>query len=150
MEIKLKKLHPSAAIPKYAKEGDAGLDLVAVSKEHDEEGNIVYGTGLAIEIPRGWVGLLFPRSSNSKMDLLLSNSVGIIDSGYIGEIMMKYKKTYNLAINGELYRRETSEYNVGDRIGQLIIISYPSIEFKEVQELTESERGTGGFGSTGK
>ena len=76
MIVKIKKLNPSAVIPKYAKEGDAGLDLIATSKSFDELGNIVYGFGLAIEIPLGHVGLLFPRSSISKYTLSLTNSVG--------------------------------------------------------------------------
>lgn len=68
----------------YAKDGDAGIDLIATSKTYDEHGNVVYGTNRAFEIPKGYVGLLFPRSSNSKKDLILSNSVGVVDSGYRG------------------------------------------------------------------
>ena len=66
MEVKIKKLHKDAVIPKYAKPGDAGMDLTATSMEYDEDGNWVYGTGLAFEIPEGYVGMLFPRSSNAK------------------------------------------------------------------------------------
>lgn len=144
MEIKIKKLHENAVIPSYSKYGDAALDLTATSKEFDKHGNVVYGTGLAFEIPKGFVGLLFPRSSNSKQDLILSNSVGVLDSGYRGEVMFKFKSTlwqgsYGFGCN----------YNVGDRIGQIIILPYPQIEFKEVEELTETERGQGGYGSTG-
>lgn len=80
MKVKIKKLSPNAVIPQYAKQGDAGLDLTATSKEYDEHGNVVYGTSLAIEIPPGYVGLLFPRSSNAKYDLLNTNAVGVIDS----------------------------------------------------------------------
>ena len=80
LKVKIKKLNENAVIPTYAKYGDAGMDLVATSKYYDDNGNIVYGTGLAFEIPKGYVGLLFPRSSNSKQQLLLSNSVGVIDS----------------------------------------------------------------------
>jgi dUTP pyrophosphatase len=80
MIIKIKKLHPDAVIPKYAHATDAGLDLVAISKKVDDNGNIEYDTGLAIEIPDGHVGLIFPRSSISKIDLSLSNAVGVIDS----------------------------------------------------------------------
>lgn len=80
MKLKIKKLHPNAVIPQYAKLGDAGLDLVATSLTLDEDNNLVYGTGLAFEIPTGYVGLLFPRSSNSKKDLILANHVGVIDS----------------------------------------------------------------------
>lgn len=80
MEVKIKKLNENAVIPTYAKDGDAGMDLTATSKSFDEYGNVVYGTGLAFEIPKGYVGLLFPRSSNAKTELFLTNSVGVLDS----------------------------------------------------------------------
>jgi len=142
MEVKIKKLHPDAIIPVYSKPGDAGLDLTATSIMGDSHDNIVYGTGLAIEIPEGYVGLLYPRSSNSKTDLYLTNHVGVIDSGYRGEIMFKFRP-----INGVV---DANIYAVGDRIGQLIIMPYPKVELIEVDELSDSERGEGGFGSTGK
>ena len=144
MVVKIKKLVENAVIPAYSKKGDAGLDLTAVSKTIDENSNIVYGTGLAVEIPEGFVGLLFPRSSNSKMDLILTNSVGVIDSGYRGEIELRYK----LVGNG-VTPSIVGTYNIGDRVGQLVIIPYPSIEFEEVTELSTTERNTGGYGSTG-
>lgn len=140
MKVKIKKLHPDAVIPKYAKPGDAGMDLTAVSVEDEYyNGNVVYNTGLAFEIPEGYVGLLFPRSSNSKKGLLLSNSVGVIDSGYRGEVSFKFK-----VLNSSM-----GVYKVGERIGQILIVPYPQIEFEEVEELSETERGTGGYGSTG-
>lgn len=142
MQIKIKKLHPDATIPAYSKPGDVGLDLMAISATKDEYGNVTYGTGLAIEIPAGYVGLIFPRSSNSKTDLYLTNHVGVIDSGYRGEIMFKFRP-----INGLLNARV---YQIGDRIGQLMILPYPAVELVESTELSESERGDGGFGSTGK
>ena len=80
MKIKIKKLHENAIIPKYAKPGDAGMDLTAISISKDNVGNITYHTGLAVEIPQGYVGLLFPRSSISKKQQFLTNSVGVIDS----------------------------------------------------------------------
>lgn len=139
MKIRVKKLHPEAVIPVYAKQGDAGLDLTAVSEEWNEDNSMVtYGTGLAIEIPEGYVGLLFPRSSVFKTSLNLSNSVGVIDSGYRGEIMFKYR-----------YLEEGMVYDVKDRVGQLLILPYPSIELEEAQELSSTERGEGGYGSTG-
>ena len=173
MKVKIKRLSEKSVIPYYSKDGDARLDLVATSKTYDENGNVVYGTDLAFEIPNGYVGLLFPRSSNAKMDLLLSNSVGVIDSGYRGEVMMKFKEKMNnnlsvfntivaiqqIAEMKEDFKRlglldgddikEFSEYEIGDRIGQLIIMPYPTIEFEEVEELSETERGSGGYGSTG-
>lgn len=80
LKVKIKKLNENAVIPAYSQYGDAGMDLTATSKSHDDNGNTCYGTGLSFEIPDGYVGLLFPRSSNAKKDLLLSNSVGVIDS----------------------------------------------------------------------
>lgn len=141
MKVKIKKLHEDAVIPCYAKHGDAGMDLTAVSKHYDEHGNLCYGTGLAFEIPQGYVGLIFPRSSIYKKRLVLSNSVGVIDSGYRGEVSFKFKAESGLAIN--------EGYKVGERVGQIIIIPYPDIEFVEVSELSESERGENGYGSTG-
>ena len=142
MQVRVKRLHTDATIPAYSKPGDAGLDLTAISMERDNYDNITYGTGLAIEIPEGYVGLIYPRSSNSKTDLYLTNHVGVIDSGYRGEIMFKYRPVNGL-MNSKIYQ-------IGDRIGQLIIMPYPQIELVEVDELSDSERGKGGFGSTGK
>ena len=151
MEVKIKKTHSSAIIPRYAKAGDAGLDLTATSKSYDEFGNICYGTGLAFEIPEGYVGLIFPRSSICKNQLLLSNSVGVIDSGYRGEVSFKFKPSLALdSLQHVTDRRRYGVYEVGDRIGQIIIVPYPSIEFVEVDELSETERGEGGYGSSGK
>lgn len=141
MEVKIKKLDPKAVIPKYAKLGDAGMDLTAISCEHDDYENFVYGTGLAIEIPKGYVGLVFPRSSNRKTDAYMTNHVGVIDSGYRGEIMITYKNRGTAA---------SIPYHEGDRVAQLIIIPYPTINLVEVEELSETERGEGGHGSTGK
>lgn len=139
MKVKIKKLHPNSKIPQYSKQGDAGLDLTSISEEWNENNSIVtYDTGLAVEIPEGFVGLLFPRSSVAKTSLILSNSVGVIDSGYRGSIMLKYR-----------YPEEGMVYEIGDRVGQLIIIPYPQIEFEEVEELSDTDRGEGGFGSSG-
>jgi len=152
LNVKIKKLSKGAVIPTYAKHGDAGMDLTATSKTYDGHGNVVYGTGLAFEIPFGYVGLLFPRSSNTKKDLLLGNSVGVIDSGYRGEVVFKFKAldTHYMQ-DGKLTflkRDFMQEYNLGDRIGQIIILPYPQVSFVEVDELSNSDRGVGGFGST--
>lgn len=151
MEVKIKKLHENAVIPTYAKNGDAGMDLTATTKSYDNHGNVVYGTGLAFEIPEGYVGLLFPRSSNTKKDLILGNSVGVLDSGYRGEVVFKFKENYRHTYNNsdEIIMRDIESYDIGDRIGQIIIMPYPKIEFIEVDELEDSERGDGGFGSSG-
>lgn len=141
MKVKIKKLSSDAVIPSYAKPGDAGMDLTAVRKTSNTSFNCTYDTGITVEIPNGYVGLVFPRSSIRNKELILSNSVGVIDSGYRGSIQATFNK---------LNRLDSIDYKVGDKIAQLIIIPYPKIEFEEVDELSETERGTGGFGSTNK
>lgn len=145
MEVKIKKLVENAVIPQYAHDTDAGLDLTAVSIERDDYGNFVYHTGLAIEIPDGYAGFLFPRSSVSKYDLSLCNCVGVIDSAYRGEIILKFNYL-NSIVNCGHYR---DIYGKGDRVAQLIILPYPKIKLVETDELSDSDRGEGGFGSTG-
>lgn len=140
LKINIKKLNDKAVVPTYAKQSDAGLDLTAVSKEkvdNKDHGYISYGTGLAFEIPDGHVGLIFPRSSISNTGLILSNSVGVVDAGYRGEVSVRFKAVPN-----------TKEYEVGERIAQLIVLPYPQVQFNEVKELTETDRGAGGYGST--
>jgi dUTP pyrophosphatase len=136
MEIKIKKLHEDAKIPKYAREGDAAMDVYAISKNETEK-FIEYGTGLAFEVPEGYVMLIFPRSSVTKKDLMLKNSVGVLDSGYRGELIFRFNKFGN------------EIYEVGERVAQIMILPHPKVDFQEVEELSESERGEGGFGSTG-
>ena len=144
MKVKIKKLSPDAVIPTYAKEGDAGMDMVATRIINETLDSITYGTDIALEIPEGFVGLVFPRSSIRKTNLHLSNSVGVIDSGYRGELQATFKKIQGISNNA------LDNYKVGDRIFQLMIIPHPTIQFQEVDELTTTERGEGGFGSTGK
>lgn len=143
LNVKISKLVEHAVIPEYAKAGDAGMDLIAVDgcKNLDFK-YIEYGTGLAIEIPEGYVGLVFPRSSISKTSHTLSNSVGVIDSGYRGEIKLRMRYEEG---------REDLEYNFGDKVGQLVIIPHPTVSFQVVdkKDLSDTTRGTGGFGSTG-
>jgi dUTP pyrophosphatase len=141
MKVRIKKLSETAVIPTYAKDGDAGMDLVATRIISNTTFDVSYGTDLAMEIPNGFVGLVFPRSSVRKYELALSNSVGVIDSGYRGELQATFKKTNGL---------DSLAYKVGDRIAQIMIIPHPPIEFKEVNDLSDTERGDGGFGSTGK
>ena len=135
MILKVKKLDPQAVVPKYAKQGDAGLDLTAVSVKHCTN-YVEYGTGLGVEIEAGNVGLLFPRSSISKTGHRLLNSVGVIDSGYRGEIKVLMSWA------------NTNPYDIGDKIAQLVIVELPKVVIEEVQELNDSDRGEGGFGST--
>ena len=137
IKVKIKKLHPDAVIPKYAKEGDAGMDVHAISRMVYDD-FIEYGSGLAFEIPKDHVCLIFPRSSVSNKKLSLSNSVGVLDSGYRGELKFRF------------YKHGSYEYGVGDRVGQIMIIPFPRVVVEEVESLGESERGEGGFGSSGK
>jgi dUTP pyrophosphatase len=141
MRTYIKKLHPNAVIPTYAKQGDAGMDLVATEILNEEAFQITYGTGLAMEIPLGFVGLVFPRSSIRKYDLSLTNCVGVIDSGYRGELQATFRKERGVA---------STKYEVGERIAQIMIIPHPEITFIETEELSETDRGEGAFGSTGK
>lgn len=164
MKVKIKKLHPHAKIPTYSKNGDAGMDLTAISKIIGEDAIIEYGTGLSIEIPEGHVGLIFPRSSICNKDMILTNHVGVIDSGFRGEIKLKFAINFEFwdfaESENQVYKRAEDEhfkiyteaniYNEGDRIGQIIILPYPIIQFEETDELSETERGTGGYGHTGK
>lgn len=192
LKVKIKKLVPEAVIPAYAKDGDMGMDVTATSVEYDRELDcFVYHTGLAFELPKGYGMLIFPRSSNRKTNCYMANHVGILDSGYRGELLLcfKYKdsvlsilssfrsdkfieriannletkdvkrlamaliKTSNDIINDDLelnnFMANFAPYKVGDRIGQIVIVPYPTVEFEETDTLSESERGAGGHGSTG-
>ena len=156
MKLQIKKLVPEAVIPQYAKMGDACFDLTAVSKVVKDK-YIEYGTGLAVAIPEGHVGLVFPRSSVTNMDLILKNSVGVIDSSYRGEIKFRFntiqQDMWKLVSDDEylsFHTRKTADiYEVGDRVGQMLILPIPYVTFEEVEELSETERGRLGFGSTG-
>ena len=139
--VKVKKLDSNAVIPSYSKNGDAGMDLTITREIENTSFSVTYGFGIAMEIPKHFVGLVFPRSSVRNQDLILSNCVGVIDSGYRGELQATFKKTNGL---------DSIKYKVGDRGAQIIILPYPKIYMTEVPELSDTERGTGGFGSTGK
>lgn len=139
LKIRLKKLNPTAVTPSYSKDGDAGMDLTATTIMSNTIDQVTYGTGISLEIPKDYVGLVFSRSSIRKYDLELTNSVGVIDSGYRGEIQLTFNKVNN----------KTTIYNIGDRVGQIMVIPYPKINFVESDELTITERGEGGFGSSG-
>lgn len=136
--IRFKKLHPDAKEPYQATPGSAGFDLTAVTKIIDEKMLFHYGTGIAVEIPAGHVGLVFPRSSIYKEQMTLTNCVGVIDSDYRGEIKAVFSG------------KGMGGYKTGDRIAQLVIVPIPAVKFVEAEELTETQRGTGGYGSTGR
>lgn len=167
MKVKIKRLHPLAEIPEYSTDYSAGMDLKVVNIEYDDDGNCVLHTGLAFEIPEGYAGFIFPRSSNAKKDLILTNSVGIIDADYRGEVTLKYKSYFRVHnplkvlwqcfMNrkgfcdlGEIMNIWGERYKKGDKAGQIVIMPFPKIEFEEVSELSQTQRGIGGYGSTGK
>jgi dUTP pyrophosphatase len=157
MKVKIQKISPLAKIPTYAKDGDAGMDVIATSIISDTPEQITYGLGIALEIPKGFVGLVFPRSSIRKTGLQLSNSVGVIDSGYRGELQATFNKVFGgegmydeMKVNSASLTNVNDWYKVGDRVAQIMIIPFPPIEFEQVTQLSETERGDGGFGSTGK
>lgn len=143
MELKFKRLSEEAVLPIRANKADAGIDLTAtrITQELNECGQLtlVYHTDLAVEIPEGYVGLLFPRSSIANKSLMLCNAVGVIDAGYRGEIMGKMRSTTDVV---------PAIYKPGERFAQLIIMPIASITISEAAELSESERGEGGFGSS--
>jgi dUTP pyrophosphatase len=139
--VKIKKLSEDAVIPSYSKSGDAGMDLTITREIENTSFSVTYGFGIALEIPRGYVGLVFPRSSIRNQELILSNSVGVIDSGYRGELQATFKKTNGL---------DSLKYKIGERAAQIVIMPYPNIELIEFKDLGDTERGSGGFGSTGQ
>lgn len=141
MKIQIKKLDAKAIVPQYATKLDAGMDLTAISKtivDENDHGYIEYGIGLAMAIPEGFYGEIVPRSSISKTGMILANAPGTIDAGYRGEIKLRFKAVKN-----------SKQYEIGDRIAQIIIKEFPKVEFEEVENLEETDRGEGGFGSTG-
>ena len=143
MQVQFKKLTATAVAPSKAHPRDAGFDLTATSiSTNPVKGYIEYGTGIAVNIPSGYVGLLFPRSSVSNTTLSLSNSVGVIDSGYTGEIKFRFRRSISWL--------DTEDYKVGDRVGQLVIMPIPEIKMEEVADFPITDRGEKGFGSTNK
>jgi len=140
MKIKIKKLYENSKLPFRKHSTDAGWDLYAHSLViNDQENQYTYGTGIAVSIPEGYVGLIFPRSSVKNTDIRLSNAVGVIDPGYHGEIMAVFDRT----------PFGWKHYAIGERCCQLIIIKTENVEWEEVEDLGSSKRGEGGYGSTG-
>ena len=141
MHIRFKKLHPKAQAPYRGSACAAGYDLVAISKTWDAEHSCwVFGTGLALEIPEGYVGLLFPRSSIFKTCHLLANCVGVIDADFRGEVKVFFRQVSD----------SQTTYAPFERIAQLLIVPLPYVDYVEVEELMPSLRGTQGYGSTGQ
>lgn len=144
MKVKIKKLNKSAIIPKYGTLEAAGADIYSCMGENTliKAGEtVMIKTGIALEIPKGYVGLVYARSGLAfKKGIAPSNKVGVIDSDYRGEIMVA------------LHNHSKEDYIVEnyERIAQLVISPYIYANFEEVEELTQTERNEGGFGSTGK
>jgi dUTP pyrophosphatase len=144
MNLKVKKLNPEAVLPSYATDGSNGLDLTATAViVHPDY--VEVRTAISVEIPKGYVGLLFPRSSITKTNMMLGNSVGVIDSDYRGEIMFRFK----VLEDSRNVFKYTKIYKQGEKVGQLLLVAAPKLEVEEVKDLEETERGDGGFGSTG-
>ena len=137
LQVKIKRVHPDAVIPTYAKAGDAGMDLTATERI-DTENFISYKTGLCFAIPEGYMGLIFPRISVSNTGLSLANSVGVVDAGYRDEVELRFKIS-----------SQAKQYNAGDRVGQIIIMPFPKVEFLDIAELPQEGNRGGGYGSTG-
>ncbi len=147
MTVSVKKLTADAVLPKKAKESDAGYDIVAIDDgTFTPEGYVSYRTGLSISPPKGYHVLIFPRSSISNYDLVLANSVGLVDNGYRGEIMVRFKPVDRIISSKDPVRKI---YKKGDKIAQLVFEKTISFEMQEVNSLDDTDRGSGGFGSSG-
>ncbi len=144
MTVRIKKLDPRAALPKYGSAAAAGADLCALSDAPITIAPaeiVLVHTGLSIEIPEGYVGLVYARSGlASKRGLAPANKVGVIDADYRGEVMV--------ALHNHSATPQTIEPS--ERIAQLVIAPYLTAEFEEADDLSDTARGSGGFGSTGK
>lgn len=157
IQVKFKRLVPEAQIPKKANPSDSGFDLTAVSDpEVSDDGYIQYHTGIVLELPEGYEGQIRCRSSISKYHLILANCLGTIDSGFRGEILVRFRPVQNFFDQGiaqDFYAGKPPDYKLykkGDRIAQLVILPLPQIELMEAESLSETARGAGGFGSTGR
>jgi dUTP pyrophosphatase len=138
------KLNEKAKDLGYARPGDAGIDLsviefIALAPFGDDKSKKLLKTGISVKIPEGHFGLIVPRSSMAKKGIMLANTCGIIDSGYTGELML-YVQNMTAKVN---YIEE------GDRVAQMIVVPFTSVILTSVDKLPETDRGTGGFGSTG-
>lgn len=193
MKLKIKKLVSNAKLPVYSTPGAACMDVTCTSVEYDKKIDAyIFHTGLAFEIPKNHVMLIFPRSSNRKTDCYMPNSVGVLDSDYRGELIITFKErngyfvenasnifenilrtirnNYTAIVDDVIINHyhtlsrynqsnkiltkditmKPTPYQIGDRIAQIMIIPIPYISIVVVDELSETDRGTGGFGSTGR
>jgi dUTP pyrophosphatase len=157
IQVKFKRLVPEAQIPKKANPSDSGFDLTAVSEPIiSEDGYVEYDTGIAVAPPEGYYCELFARSSISKYDLTLCNGVGIIDFAYRNSIKVRFKmpnrfsyQSYDPNEPSVGFCPKAKIYKKGDRIAQIIFKRLEPVVLVEIQELDQTDRGLGGFGSTG-
>ncbi len=166
-ELRVKKIHPDAVLPKRAKEGDVAYDLVAIDDgkikidERDKLLFIEYDTGIIIQVPKGYHTELDGRSSVTDYDLILKNCIGWIDEGYRNSLILRfwittYEAVYmgmtkaSLSVQEEFTRSNCKLFKKGDRIAQLKIHETIIFPVVEVDELSETNRGEGNFGSSGK
>lgn len=150
MNVKIKKLDPAATIPQYATEGAACFDLHSIGPVGSARFNqpAVFRTGLQFEVPQGHVMLVFSRSGHGfKNGIRLANCVGVIDSDYRGEVMVKL--TCDESGRDQEHLDSAPIFFPGDRIAQAMILPVQQVNLEEVSELSETKRGQGGFGSTG-
>lgn len=163
--VKFKRLHKDAKVPTYITEDSAGLDITAISMEYDAKNRcMIYHTGLAVQLPKGYVGLLFPKSGIYKTTLNLRNCVGILDGDYTGEVkayfkddieygsrfLLKLRIWFNRLLKKlnipQPLRSKIRRYEIGDKVIQMIVLPFPKVNFLKVEELDKTERGTKGFG----
>ena len=161
LNLKFKKLTENAVVPQKAHDSDAAFDIIATSMTVEDH-YIEYGTGLVFETPMDHAMLIYPRSSISKKDLALCNSVGVVDPGYRGELKVRFRVINNniTEVSGAIYNHlggsnlpssyPLSVYKVGDKIAQMVVVPLPRLSFTEVENLDDTDRGQGGFGSSGE
>lgn len=142
MEVLFKKIKETARPPERAHDSDAGFDLFCNGFNYPPSVDsllfVEATTGIALQIPQGYVGLVFPRSSISNTRHMMRNCVGVIDSGYRGEIKLRFS-----------IDDSSTKYKTGDKVGQIVFLRLPKINLVESSHLSSSERSSGGFGSTG-
>ena len=151
MIVKFKKLHPNAVIPKQATELAGGWDVTCTEIVQESPDFIICKLGFALQPPVGYRVILVPRSSFTKTKWILQNSPGLGDADYLEEYQYRFRALpISNNILGTAFNYPEFPYKVGDRIGQIYLEEVIPIEFEEVEELSQTERGTGGFGSTNK
>lgn len=149
MEIKIKKLVPVASIPERATEFAGGWDVKATDLEFVYSDLVIYKLGFALELPPGYKVTIVPRSSITKTGWIMQNSPGLGDPDYRGEYQIRFRALPKQEVYSNRLFYPTIPYKIGERVGQIYIEKIIPIEFIEVENLSETNRGSGGFGHTG-